>query len=66
MIAVCTTCDRVEVMTTCPCGGVVVQLPGWVRAYDGYYTLLDASPPIAVIAWTSSVTAVTPSVSKSP
>lgn len=49
MIAVCTTCDRIEAMTACPCGGVVAQLPGWIRALDGYYTLTDASPPLAAI-----------------
>lgn len=36
-------------MTTCACGGIVVQLPGWVRALDGYYTLTDVSPPLAAI-----------------
>jgi hypothetical protein len=39
MIAVCTTCDRVEVMIVCACGGVVVQLPGWVRRRPGDYVL---------------------------
>lgn len=39
MIAVCTGCDRIEAMTTCACGGVVVQLPGWVKRRDGRYAL---------------------------
>lgn len=49
MIAVCTTCDRIEAMTACPCGGIVAQLPGWVRVYAGYYKLTNATPPLAMI-----------------
>lgn len=49
MIAVCTTCDRIEAMAACPCGGVVAQLPGWVRVYAGYYKLTNAMPPLAMI-----------------
>lgn len=49
MIAVCTTCDRIEAMTACPCGGGVAQLPGWVRVYAGYYKLTNATPPLAMI-----------------
>lgn len=45
MIAVCTNCDRVEAMTTCTCGGVVVQLPGWVKRRDGRYVLDGATAP---------------------
>ena len=39
MIAVCTACDRIDTMTACACGGVVVQLPGWVRHNAEHYAL---------------------------
>ncbi len=49
MIAVCTTCDRIEAMAACPCGGVVAQLPGWTQSCAGYYTLASATRQLATI-----------------
>jgi hypothetical protein len=43
VIAVCTGCDRIATMTTCACGGVVAQLPGWIKRRDGRYVLDGAA-----------------------